>query len=361
MGARKRSGKREPENLYQRDGIWYGRVTVGGVQHRRSLKTGNRREAERRLQQWLKERSPYKGTIRHTFKEAAADWLEAGEWKPKTATTYAKLLRTLLQPEHLGELYWDQVDKARLQRLMEQLRQPKAGRTKSAGTATVNRYLTVVSNIANHVRELPGWPELNPVTLLPKKPRKERRLPYIRPPASDIAAFFARMKGTFGDLAWTALHSGARKDELVYLRREHAQGGRGTFYDTKNSLPRTITWEPEALERIQRQRAHPTCPYVFVTSNDGPYKRVTEMWREVVSRAQTMAQKQGRRLTPMTFHDLRHEYAIRYLESALPGSGKNIYRLQKILGHGSIRQTEQYLKYLTPEQQGIVTGDTTQI
>jgi integrase/recombinase XerD len=266
-------------------------------------------------------------------------WLEAGEWKPKTAAGYAKLLRTLLKPEHLGDLYWDQVDKAELQRLANRLREG------GAGTATVNRYLTVVSGIANHVRELEGWPEINPVTLLPKKPRKERRQRYVRPPASDIDAYFARMKGTFGDLCMVALECGARKDELAFLHRDHASNGRATFNDTKSGVPRTINWTPVARAIVDRQPVHPKSPYVFNTRNGGPYLRITEMWREVVLRAQKMAQREGRKLTRMRFHDLRHEYAIRYLEN-----GGSLYTLQKLLGHSSIRQTEWYLAYLTPEQ-----------
>jgi integrase/recombinase XerD len=282
--------------------------------------------------------SPYHGTIRHTFKEAATLWLEAGQWKPKTSRTYVQRLDILLR--HFGEAFWDQVDKPALLAFMEDRR--RAG----SGTATINRYLTVVSGIADHVRELPGWPEVNPVKLLPKKPRKEKRLPFTRPPDGDVEAYFDRMKGTFGDLCRVALLCGARMDELALLPRERAMGGQATFMDTKNRIPRTIPWTPEAREIVDRQRVVVGSPYLFNTRDGGPYKRVTEMWREVVKRAQIRAQREGRKLTPMRFHDLRHEYAIRYLEK-----GGSLYTLQKLLGHGSIRQTEAYLAYLTPLQQ----------
>lgn len=343
MGTGKRGGNRQPENLYQREGIWYARVSVGGVEHRRSLKTSNRREAERRLAGWLKERSPYHGTIRHTFKEAAALWLEAGQWKPKTVVGYVKLLNVLLA--HLGDLYWDQIDKPELQRLVEKLRQPKGGNSKGAGVATINRYLSIVSGIADYVKELPGWPEINPVTLLPKKPRKEKRKRYVRPPPADIDAYFARMKATFGDLARVALLSGIRMDELASLHRDNATGGVAKLYDTKNHVPRTVPWTPEARGIVERQPVIKS-PYLFNTRNGGRYLRVTEMWREVVIRAQNLAQRTGRTLTPMRFHDLRHEYAIRYLEA-----GGSIYRLQKLMGHSTIGQTEEYLDYLSPPMQ----------
>lgn len=339
-GKRKRGG--EPTNLYERDGVYYARAQINGRERRKSLKTRSRREAERRLATWLKENSPYHGTVRATFKEAATLWLEAGNWKPKTARGYAKLLTVLLR--YFGEKYWDQVDKAALLEFMEHRK--RAG----SGVATINRYLTVISGIAKHVRELPGWPEINPVDLLAKKPRKARKWRYRRPPTESVEAIFARMHGTFGDLCRVALESGARMDELVYLLRDDARDGKATFVDTKSHVPRTIQWTPRAREIIDRQPKIAGSDYVFNSRNGGPYKRVTEMFREVVNRAQKTAQKEGRSFTRMRFHDLRHEYAIRYLEA-----GGNIYILQKNLGHSTIKQTEEYLDYLTPEQAAIVT------
>ena len=335
MGIRKRKRHVEPDRLYQRNGVYYARVTVNGEEFRQSLKTRNRAEAQIRLDQWLKGKSPYAGTIRHSFLEAAALWFSAGEWKPKTEAGYVKLLAILEQ--HFAGHYWDQVDKPALQRFMAERRE--AG----SGTATINRYLSVVSGIADHVKELEGWPDLNPVTLLSSKTRKEKRDHYVRPPKEDIEAYFSRMQGTFGDLCRVALLTGARKDELALLKAADARDGKMQLWRTK-SLFRVIPTPPAVREIIDRQPAHKS-GFLFVTRNGGPYKRVTEMWREVVMRAQNLAQREGRILTRMRFHDLRHEYAIRYLEE-----GGKIYTLQQLLGHSSIKQTEWYLRYLTPEQ-----------
>lgn len=341
MGIRKRKRRDEPGHIYARNGVFYARITVDGKERRESLRTRDRAEAERRLAKWLEGQSRYYGTIRHTFEEAAELWLEAGEWKAKTLTGYIKLLRVL--NEHLGSLFWDQVDKPRLQWLSDELRKPRPGQTKGAGTATINRYLSVLSGIADHVRELPGWPDLNPVKTLPRKPRKEKRQSYVRPPAEDIEAYFARMQGTFGDLCRLALLTGARRDELVYLKAADARGGKLQLWETKHKF-RVIPLSDAAEAIVARQKANPT-GYLFLSANGGPYKRVSEMWREVVIRAQKMAQSEGRTLTRMRFHDLRHEYAIRELES-----GRSLYTLQQLLGHSTIAQTEEYLRYLTPEQ-----------
>jgi len=339
MGTRKRSGNGSPDRLYLRGGVYYARITVNRREQRQSLKTGDRVEAERRLAEWLKSKSPYHGTIRHTWRDAAALWLRAGEWKPKTQAGYLSLIKVL--DAHFGTYYWDQVDKAALQGFMETRR--KAG----SGTATINRYLSVVSGIADHVRELEGWPEINPVKLLPKKPRKEKRLHYVRPPTEDIEAYFDRMPGTFGDLCRLALLTGARRDELALLKASDARGGKLQLWQTKHEF-RVIPISGEALAIVERQPEHKG-GYLFTTRDGSPYRRVTEMWREIRVRAQNMAQRSGRKLQHMRFHDLRHEYAIRYLES-----GGSIYDLQKLLGHSTIGQTEWYLRYLTPAQAAAV-------
>lgn len=47
----------------------------------------------------------------------------------------------------------------------------------------------------------------------------------------------------------------------------------------------------EAQAIISRQPQHPSSPYLFVTRNGTHYKRVTEMWREVVARTQKLTQE----------------------------------------------------------------------
>lgn len=56
------------------------------------------------------------------------------------------------------------------------------------------------------------------------------------------------------------------------------------------------------------------------------------------------------------FHDLRHLFAVTYLQR-----GGNIYDLQRILGHRSIKTTELYLEYLTPEERRVAVSGSAQI
>lgn len=52
------------------------------------------------------------------------------------------------------------------------------------------------------------------------------------------------------------------------------------------------------------------------------------------------AKQRARISTPISFHSLRHTFAVKFLEEQRPGG---IYRLQQILGHSSISTTEGYL------------------
>ncbi|MCE2842026.1 MAG: tyrosine-type recombinase/integrase [Novosphingobium sp.] len=324
-------------NLYQRGSVWYGCVTVDGTKHRRSLQTADPREAERRLIQWRASLSPYHGTIEHTWEQAVLLWWDAhvSQWKPKTATGYQKIL--VLLDRHFAGTAWASITKDRLLTYMS------TRRAEGASVATINRNLAVISAIANTVRELEGWPDANPVSQLPRRPRREKRAPFVRPTPECIERIFAHMHGTFGELCRFALLTGLRKDEIAQLERRHCVGGEVQLFDQKNRGAAVVPLCDEARAIVARQPQAQR--FLFETRNRGPFLRVTEMWREVVARAGARAAKEQVPFTPLRFHDLRHEFAIRYLKA-----GGSLYQLQKLLRHSTIGQTEWYLSYLTPDQ-----------
>jgi mRNA-degrading endonuclease RelE of RelBE toxin-antitoxin system len=51
------------------------------------------------------------------------------------------------------------------------------------------------------------------------------------------------------------------------------------------------------------------------------------------------------------FHNLRHLHAVEWLQS-----GRSIYDLQHRLGHTSLKTTEMYLEFLTPEEKRVSQG-----
>lgn len=112
-GTRKR--ERVPENLYQRNGIWWIRYNVGGRKIRRSLGTPNVREAKRLRDQILGKRSvaakfgieapvPRK---EWTFREVVEAWLQsrrAGELRANTIRDAETMVKLWILPEVGGRL-----------------------------------------------------------------------------------------------------------------------------------------------------------------------------------------------------------------------------------------------------------------
>ena len=61
-----------------------------------------------------------------------------------------------------------------------------------------------------------------------------------------------------------------------------------------------------------------------------------------------LLEKKDAEFVRFRFHDLRHIFAVNYLRD-----GGDIYALQQLLGHRSIKTTEAYLDFLTPEQKRV--------
>jgi len=172
---------------------------------------------------------------------------------------------------------------------------------------------------------------------------------FVRPSDGDVEAMIACLYGkVMPDYARFVLATGMRRDEALYLKRSQIDLRRKSarLDDTKNSSVRTVSLSDEAIVIVRRQPVNIDCPdHLFVSSRGEPFKRATEMMREANIRLAKKAQEKAQPAPArVMIHDLRHLYAIRYLES-----GGNLYALQLQLGHGSIRQTEWYLRFLTPE------------
>jgi integrase/recombinase XerD len=63
------------------------------------------------------------------------------------------------------------------------------------------------------------------------------------------------------------------------------------------------------------------------------------------------ATEAGLDFRPFRFHDMRHLHAVTWLKD-----GRSIYDLQNRLGHTSIKTTEMYCVYLTPEEHRAAKG-----
>lgn len=99
------------KNIYLRGKTWWGRVTIRGAEHRKSLETSSRAEAERRCERWIDGlRASTLGDAHGTpFDAAAVFFLEqhCSRLKPRSAERYRVSMRNLLphfEGQRLGEI-----------------------------------------------------------------------------------------------------------------------------------------------------------------------------------------------------------------------------------------------------------------
>src|SRR6266516_577029 len=330
---------------YWREGILWGRVKINGRDIRWSLHTDNPAIARQRRQAG-KARAvadAFHGDAQRTFLEAMDGW---AAWikrrvRPKAVQRYAcslDQLREWIENKKLSEITG---------RLIADIIRDRG--FQGASNATVKRDLVALSSVMNFAMDQ-GWIESNPV--LPRMKRvKERRDPIVLPVRAHIDLVIERAPGMIQQVIQVATATGAREEELLTARRSHINHDRKqmTLYG-KGGKTRVIDLEPfGGYDLVRSLPAHVKTPLLFWHSDGEDYKNLASQFSAIVKRTAAWAMEHGVEFRPFRFHDLRHFHAVEWLKS----ERRSIYDLQKRLGHSSIKVTEMYCQYLTPEEERI--------
>lgn len=359
--------KETPEGCYWRGEVLWARFVVGGKEYRFSLKTSDPSVARNRAAA-----EHAKIVAAHSFGENRKLWADAvtawGQYMVSQvgARTFDRYTNSLdIIDDHLTGLYVDEVSDDTVAAIV------RARRAAGVSTATIRRDLTALSSVLGFAVD-EKWRKGNPALDAMRSRRlKERRDPIVLPEDRDIERVIARAPGLFKHLIRAALLTGCRQDELVTLERRHVDmsrraisvRGKGNKRREVSltdeavalfaSIPvnlktRAVFWHPGTKGQTgDRAREEPE-PGPFIN----PATRFSLYTRSVAEAAEIAeAAKRGKRLEPkfrrFRFHDLRHRFAVDYLRSGRGG----IYTLQQEMGHTSIKVTELYLSFLTPEEQ----------
>lgn len=336
--------RKAPANTYWRGDTLFGRIIVAGREIRWSLRTDDPKVAGQRVKarQQREIAAAHYGEDRLTWGDAVLAWGEhiQASVKPSTAKRYATSIKQI--DERLKGLFLDEIDKALISEII------RRRRATGATNATIRRDLTALSSVLGFAEE-EGWREDNPA-LLRLRRLKERRDPIVLPELADIERVIARAPGNFAHLIRVALLTGCRQEELVSLERRQIDHARRqlALHRTKGGRPRVLDLSPEAYEALRAVPISLGTRHVFWRGDaqQGPYLNVSSRFRVFVLAAQKTAREQGAEFRPFRFHDLRHRFAVDYLKNRRGA----LYDLQMHLGHSSVRVTEIYLAYLTPEE-----------
>ena len=342
----------EATHAFLRGETWWARFRVNGKEFRGSLSTRDAATGRRRAKEWYdREIGIAKfGEDRKTYIDVFTAWSVhiLDQVGPETRKRYAVSLGQL-EP-FLKPVFFDEIDRALVGTIV------RARRKDGVSTATVRRDLTALSSVIEYAID-EGWrPDESNPALSRTKRLKEIRDPIVLPLAEDIAYVISRAPGNFARMIEAAKDTGCRLDELVKAeRRLLDQDRKQLTIRRKGNQIRTVSLSPAAWAVLKAIPAHLTGKWLFWHGNGEPYRNISSRFHELVLAAQKAAQQEGREFHPMTFHHLRHFYAVMYLKN-----GGNIYTLQQHLNHRSITTTEIYLKFLTPEEAAAAKAGTSQ-
>lgn len=328
----------------------YGRTRVAGRLYRWSLETNDPKIAAARRQESKDRIVATRHADAQGFAAVVEAWAE--EWLlpnkgPKTTKRYLlsiKQIAPYLEGKKLAE-----IDGPLIATII------KGRRTKGITNATIKRDLVALSSVFNFAIDQ-GWCENNPV--LPRMKRvEEKHHPIVLPSDDDIDQVIEIAPGLIKDLMRVALATGAREDELLSAtldqvdkpRRQMTLKGKGRKGVKKHRVIDLVPFDGHKL--LDAVEVHPTSSFVFWHSDGLAYHGFPQQFCKLTKRAARIAAKNGRTFRHFRFHDLRHVHAVRWLKS-----GRSIYDLQRRLGHASIKTTEIYCTFLTPEEDRIVKG-----
>jgi integrase/recombinase XerD len=346
------------KNIYPRNGIYWARFKVAGVEYRESLRTRSISVAEKRLKvrrEEIENQAHFGIAGPMGWESAVVAWDAAMTEEVRNKTKSIKTVDRYKTSLRECRLWLDgrevhEIDAEQIRILV------KGRRDLRVTNATIRRDLTAIASVLDLAIE-EGWIEdgTNVARAHPRKRLQERRDPIVLPTDADIKLTVGRQRTRFGDMMLFARETGMREEEIASL--EHGMldlvGRHATIVGKRNRM-RTVTLSRRAVEIIKRQPRHLRCSFVFWhLEEDREGKPVAQRYRNVASnfgdyteRAAKRAKKAGIDYRRFNFHALRHLFAVEYLRSGRGG----IYDLQRELGHSSVKTTEIYLAFLTPEQ-----------
>jgi integrase/recombinase XerD len=349
--------------------VWRGNTLhsdfqIKGKPIRVSLKTDNPTIAKAAIEKLRKQvlADTYHGGGPRLFIDVLAEWRAfmigktGGRWDGQVGEkTFTRYCVSLIQiAPYLDDKKLSEIDGKLVGRIVRE-------RGAEVTKATVKRDLGALSSVMNYAATM-EYRDNNPVLPWLKKV-KERRDPIVEPRDQDIELMIQRARGMWPQLIEAALVTGIREAALVNARREDLNHERKelTVVDKGNKV-RVVDLKPMGgYDLFAKLPAFAGKPWLFWRTEDKRIRKDSKRdktkigdkiedpaagFRREVLQVANWAEDNGVEFRSFTFHHLRHKHAILWLRN-----GGNIYELQQRLGHSSIKQTEEYLKYVNPDQQ----------
>ena len=205
--------------------------------------------------------------------------------------------------------------------------------------STINTELNTIKAALNRAVAL-GYLARNPCREVKKLKAPRKQVRFLS--KEEAKKLLEAGNGRMGPIIETLLYTGLRRGELTHLawadvdlpRRVIAVQAKDGWHP-KDYEVRHIPMAPR-LHELLKSLPRKDCPWVFSTCNGGPHLG------HILSRDfRKLARACG--IKDASLHTLRHTFA-----SHLVMNGTDVYTVQKLLGHSSIKTTEIYA-HLAPD------------
>ena len=315
-------------SLYKRNDSphWWVKISHSGTTIQRSTGTEDKSQAQEyhdklKVSLWEQQRLGVKP--RRAWKEAVVRWLAETSEK----ATHQEDIRKLrwLDP-FLGHLMLDEIT-------LDVVDRVKAEKLKTAGKATVNRYLALVRAVLLRARDEWEWINKTPkVRLFKENPGRERSIT-----VEQAQTLVRELPKHQRDIVVFALATGLRHSNVVGLTWSHVNlDARHAWVDadqSKNGRPIAVPLNTTAMEVLRRQLGkHAVSVFTYAGK---PVARVnTRAWGNALKRAG---------IENFRWHDTRHTWATWHRQSGTP-----THELQRLGGWRSSSMVERYA-HLAPD------------
>ena len=341
---------------YWQDGSYHYDIKINKRRKRGSLYTDDptvaKRERKKKKDE-LTDQMRFGGGVPTLFEQIFQKWwadlIRTGS--PRTHERYLTSMRSM--GRWLAGRTVFQITKALINEMVEE-------RQKEVSNATIRRDLTALSDFFVFAIAK-DFCEANPAIVVWRS-LDEDRGPINLPHDDDIALVLERASPVYANLAKASLLTGCRIEELVRLTRRDfdpvaktlkviGKGNKFRLVDLRwnggaeffDSLP-AFVGKPWMFWREDDKRARNDSKRELTFRGD-KLDDASQNFRRITDATEAWCKDNRKQFVRFVFHDLRHRHCVDYL-----ASGENIYDLKDRVGHSTLKQTEEYLRYITPDQ-----------
>jgi integrase len=310
---------------------FYSHENIDGVRHRILIKSARTmreaKEAVRKIQSDIHDGTYAQQNRKKTFKEFVEEVYIP--WAKSNKKTY-KVDLAMLKPmiELFGKKRLTQISSFKIEKY-------KADRRKviihdrQRAISTVNKELKLLSKIFRMEKVK------NPCDDVKKLKGEVKRTRYLSPEEEErLMAVIKDRRSHLWSIIVLGLQTGMRRGEILRLRPEQVDFARNLMHITQTKtgktldLPMNNTTREVLLELVAEAKANGQ-EYLFTNSRTGTrYNSIKKAFRSAVREAG---------MEDFRFHDLRHTFGTRAVDSGAPLTG-----IRDALGHASLETTNRY-------------------